>query len=370
MGLLEMINLGIVGACGRGSSFKVAVDLLENVRVHAVCDINAEDLDRVAKHLGAAEKYVAYEEMIEKSELDAVVVATPMQLHVPQAILALQKGIHVLSEVTAGVSVDECKQLVEACKTSSAIYMMAEDFAYTKPNSMVRECVQRGLFGVPYYAEGEYLHELKELNEITVWRRKWQTGIEGITYGTHSLGPILLWLPGDRVVSVCCAGSGHHYSDPRGDAYHADTSVMLCKMKSGALVKIRVDMISDRPHSMMNYQLQGTDGCYESARAPGERNRIWLRSMCASADEWLDLVDLEDELLPENWRTAPEAAKLTGHGGGDYFVILDFIESVEGKHPPTFGITEAMDMSLPGLVSQQSAVSDGLWLPVPDSRDW
>lgn len=248
--------------------------------------------------------------------------------------------------------------------------MMAEDFAYTKPNSMVREMVQKGLFGTPYYAEGEYLHELKELNEITIWRRKWQTGIEGITYGTHSLGPILLWMPGDRVVSVCCSGSGHHYLDPRGEEYHAETSVMLCKMRSGGLAKIRVDMLSDRPHAMMNYQLQGTDGCYESARAPGETDRIWLRSLSDSPDAWLDLKDLEAEYLPEEWRAAPKAAQLTGHGGGDYFVILDFVESIQGRHPPAFGIHEALDATLPGLVSQESAVTDGQWLPVPDSRDW
>ena len=53
-----------------------------------------------------------------------------------------------------------------------------------------------------------------------------------------------------------------------------------CKMKNGGLVKIRVDMLSDRPHAMNNYQLQGTNGAYESARSHGmgEKNRVWLRS--------------------------------------------------------------------------------------------
>jgi len=59
------------------------------------------------------------------------------------------------------------------------------------------------------------------------WRRKWQTGINGVTYGTHSLGPILQWMPGDRVVSVCCAGSGHHYRDPRGAEYEMEDSVTV-----------------------------------------------------------------------------------------------------------------------------------------------
>jgi len=74
--------------------------------------------------------------------------------------------------------------------------MMAENYTYMLPNVIVKELVRRGLFGSVYYAEGEYIHELKGLNEITTWRRKWQTGIDGVTYGTHSLGPILQWMAG------------------------------------------------------------------------------------------------------------------------------------------------------------------------------
>ena len=194
MNILEKINIGIAGACRRGSSFKDACDVLESVRIHAVCDINAEGLDKAAQHLGASEKYVSYEEMLEKFELDAVIIGTPMPFHASQSILALNKNIHVLSEVTAAVSVEECRKLVKASKSSEAVYMMAENYIYTKPNVMIRELVCRGEFGIPYYAEGEYLHDLKELNEITKWRRKWQNGIDGITYGSHSLGPILQWM--------------------------------------------------------------------------------------------------------------------------------------------------------------------------------
>ena len=367
----EKFHLGIVGACGRGKSFKQACDAMETVRIHAVCDINAAGLDEAAARLGAPEKYADYAEMLEKSDLQAVIIGTPMPLHVPQAIAALKKNLHVLSEVPAGVSVQECKALVHAAKAGRGVYMMAENYTYIGANAVVREMVRAGLFGTPYYGEGEYLHELKGLNEITKWRRKWQTGINGITYGTHSLGPLLQWMPGDRVVSACGAGSGHHYRDPRGDLYeNEDSCVMLCKMRSGGLVKIRVDMLSNRPHAATNYQLQGTDGCYESARAAGERNRIWLRSRCKDEQEWLDLTTLEDEFLPEYWKQGMEAASKAGHGGGDYFEVLDFVDAALGKRPCPIGIHEAMDMTLPGLVSQQSITEGGCWIDVPDSRDW
>ncbi len=372
---MEKLNFGIVGACARGGSFKAGCDAV-GVNIKAVCDINIDELDAAANRLGADEKYTVYEEMLDKANIDAVIIGTPMHLHASQAIAALERNIHVLSEVTAAISIEECKALVQAVARSDAIYMMAENYTYMKPNVFIKELVRAGMFGQVYYAEGEYLHELKGLNERTPWRRKWQNGIDGITYGTHSLGPILQWMSDDRVVRVCCEGSGHHYRDPRGDEYAQDTSVMLCKTAKGALIKIRVDMISDRPHAMTNYQLQGTDGCYESSRGGGfDRSKIWLRKLSKQV-RWLDvetlmnLDSIAEKYLPASWRDSYDIALKAGHGGGDYFEVLDFVNAIIGKAPSPIGIHEAMDMTLPGLMSQQSIKDGGRWIDVPDSREW
>jgi predicted dehydrogenase/GNAT superfamily N-acetyltransferase len=365
----QEIAFGIVGAGGRGGSFRAAL-AANGARVRAVCDIREKVLDEAAKTLGADEKYTDYGTMLDQADLDAVVIGTPMQFHVSQSILALERGIHVLCEVPAGVSIEECGHLVLTARRSKAVYMMAENYTHTRSNVLVRELVRQGLFGQVYYAEGEYLHELKELNEQTPWRRKWQTGIDGVTYGTHSLGPILQWMPGDRVERVCCEGSGHHYVDPRGEPYHEDTAVMLCKMRSVALAKVRVDMISDRPHAMTNYQLQGTEGCYESSRGgPVDDDKIWLRSL-GSEFRWHELGSVAERYLPEEWLNPPPEALASGHWGGDYFEVQDFIRAVRGEAPRLVGIHEAMDMTLPGLISQQSIAQRGRWLPVPDSREW
>ena len=365
------LKIGIVGAVGRGKSFRTAFDAHPATHIHAVCDVNAEKLPEAAELLGADLTFDDYDDMLAKGGVDAVVVGTPMPFHATMAIKALEQGVHVMSEVTAAVSLEECQALVRAAVGSDAVYMMAENYTYQRPNVLVRELVRKGMFGDVYYAEGEYLHELKGLNEITTWRRKWQTGIDGITYGTHSLGPILQWMAGDRVVRVCCEGSGHHYTDPRGDQYeNQDSCVMLCKMASGGLVKIRVDMLSERPHSMSNYSLQGTKGCYESARSKGEQPRIWLADVCEDPNIWMNLSDLAEEHMPEIWRNPAEEAQRAGHGGGDYFEVLDFVNTILDRTPCPIGIHEAMDMTLPGLVSQKSVASDGQWMDVPDSREW
>ena len=145
--VLTKLNIGIAGAGGRGGSFRSAVEGTDAARIHAICDNHEGRLGEAMEKLGASEKYLDFEDMLDKSELDAVIVGTPMQCHVPMSIMALERNIHVLSEVTAAVSIEQCRDLVDACKKSEAVYMMAENTRYLKSNVVVKELSRRGLFG-------------------------------------------------------------------------------------------------------------------------------------------------------------------------------------------------------------------------------
>jgi predicted dehydrogenase len=370
--MAQRVGVAMVGV-HRAAGFFKAFQLHPDTAIVALCDTNADALAEAGKAANSDRLYTDYEQMLDEVHPDAVLISTPMQLHATQAIAALQRGIHVMSEVTAGVSLDECRALVETARKSAAIYMMAENYCYEKQNVLVREMIRRGVFGEVYYAEGEYIHCDKALQERTPWRRIWHTGIDGITYPTHSLGPILQWMAGDRVARLCCEGSGHHYRDSQSKVYeNSDSCVMLCKMVSGGLVKIRVDLLSERPHAMRNYSVQGTSGSYESSRngQSWENNRVWLAERSPERNKWDDLSLYEAEFLPDIWRNPPEAALRAGHGGGDYFVAMDFADAILGRKPAPIGIDAAMDMTLPGLLSQQSILQNGDWLDVPDSRQW
>jgi len=364
------VRIGMVGV-NRSASFITAFAHNPHCKITAFCDILQPKAEEAARDFDAY-AFSDYEVMLDSGCMDAVLIATPMQYHAPQAIAALQRSIHVLSEVTAAVSIEEAMDLVKAAKSSRAVYMMAENYTYMKPNVIIGNMVKAGLFGEVYYAEGEYLHELKQLNEITTWRRKWQTGINGCTYPTHSLGPILQWLHPQRVVSVVCVGSGHHYIDPRGDNYEQEDSIlMLCRLSGGGLAKIRLDMLSERPHAMTNYALQGTLGAYESARHEGGMNRVsFLDPNHKESMRWVSLESYQDDFLPDFWKNASEEAIRAGHGGGDYFEVNDFIHAVLGEAENPIDIHKAMDMTLPGLISQESIRMGSIWIDVPDSRQW
>lgn len=357
-------RLGIVGR--RGRSTITACQALPDMEVTAYCDIDPQTLQQVADEHHIPHRFSSFEALLD-SDVDAVVIATPMPLHVPQSVAALKAGKHVLSEVPAAVSLEECWELLEAVASSDQVYMMAENYCYLRPNVLVKELVRKGFLGEVYFGQGEYIHELKDLNEQTPWRRKWQTGRSGNTYPTHSLGPLMQWM-NDRVVSVCCLGSGHHYIDPRGDRYeNEDTTLTLCKLESGGLVQLRLDMLSERPHKMDFYTLQGTKGCYEAARGMQDEPKIWLADHSENREEWQPLSHFDD-YLPAPWRNPPRAALEAGHGGGDYWEVSDFADALSGRKPPAIDVVTALEWTAAGLCSEISIGRGGAPVDLPDFR--
>ena len=364
----KTLKVGIAG--GRGLSTLLGFKSIEGVEVAAMCDLDEALLEKVSKEHNIPKTYRVFDDMME-SDIDAVVIATPMQCHVPQAIAALEAGKHVLSEVTAGVTMDELWWLKESVEKSGKTYMYAENYCYMPYCQQIRQMVRQGLFGEVYYGECEYLHNVTGLmvypNGKTSWRTYWQLGKRGNFYPTHSLGPMMQWFEGDRVRSVSCFSAGHH-NGLRQD----DTTVTMCQTDAGKLIKLRVDCTSPRPHNMTGYQLQGTKGAFESAReyGPGAgKNIVWLDSMGESVDraKWRNLADLS-EYLPERYRKATEEQNHAGHGGGDFFLVQDFVDAIREGKKPDIDIYQACEWTAVGLLSELSVMNGGKTIDVPNFR--
>ena len=356
-----MLKVGLAGA--RSLSTLLGFRAIAGVEVTAICDLNADLVERVSRENGIPRAYRVFEDMLE-ADIDAVVVATPMQHHVPQALAALEAGKHVLSEVTAAVTMDELWWLIEAVEKSGKVYMLAENYCYTPEVQLVGSLVRKGLLGEVYYGEGEYLHDIRDLavypNGKTSWRSYWQLGKRGAFYPTHSVGPVMQWFADDRISSLCTLGSGRHMSQTlRQD----DTTVTLLQLESGKLARIRVDCMSPRPHNMAYYQLQGTKGCYEAPRGMGDDHKIWLEGY----DRWQPLMGLREH-LPERFRQATDEQSAAGHGGGDFFIVQDFVDAVTKGAKSAIDVYQAAEWTAVALLSELSVTNGGRMMDMPRFR--
>ena len=365
---MKKIKVGIAGC--RGLSALMGLKNIEDVEIATMCDLDEQHLKDAAERIGGDIKtYRIFDDMIE-SDIDAVIIATPMQCHVPQAIAAMEAGKHVMCEVTAGVSMDELFWLCETVEKYNKIYMYAENYIYDPRVQQVKEMVKQGVFGEPFYAEGMYLHNIGNLfvypNGKTSWRSFWQCGKRGNFYPTHSIGPVMQWFPGDRITEISTFSPG--VWNDLGLRQDSGTTTM-CRTANGKLLNIRTDCMSPRPHNMDYYQLQGTKGIFQSKEYGDADNRVSLIGEDSPfyRMKWQSLDEFK-MYLPERYANATEEQLKAGHNGGDFFIVEDFINAIRTNTQPELDVYKACEWTAVGLLSDLSVTNGSKTLQVPHFR--
>ena len=115
------VRIGFVGVGNRGTGLvRILLDL-PGVEIPAICDINEQHLqtaqDLVEKSgrkrpEGYSSGVEDYLRLIARDDLDAVMTATPWQLHTPIAVAAMKAGKYAATEVPAAITLEECWELV------------------------------------------------------------------------------------------------------------------------------------------------------------------------------------------------------------------------------------------------------------------
>lgn len=361
------VRFGIIGL-RRGASFVRLTQATQGATVTALYDIDAVAVEQAASEI-RARPFTNFEDFL-NSDIDAVVVASPLPYHADQAAMALRAGKHVLSEVTACLNLEQAHTLVEAAAASSATYMMAENYRYLDEVELLKRLHDDGRFGETYYLEGEYLHDCKDLwynaDGTMTWRGRGQLGV----YCTHSLGP-LLYITGERVVTVSALSvpGGKFVADNHNPTMH----LMQMVTDTGTVLRVRVDHVSPRPHQMAYYAMQGTRGSFESWRGHGDRSKLWLESdheasrVSGEGSQWHDTAPFAEQYIPERL-AVPKEASFGGHGTSEYWLLKDFLATIAGEIACPIDVHRAMDYTLPGIVALDSARTFGTPVEVPDSR--
>ncbi|MDZ7715724.1 MAG: Gfo/Idh/MocA family oxidoreductase [Balneolaceae bacterium] len=115
------IRIGFIGTGLRGRNHVSNILDYEGVECPVICDIDPEAVKQTQKIFEEkglespkvySEHERSYEEMLEKEDLDGVIMATDWKWHTPICIKAMEEGIYVGSEVSGAFSVEECWELV------------------------------------------------------------------------------------------------------------------------------------------------------------------------------------------------------------------------------------------------------------------
>lgn len=343
---------------GRGRAAGYGALFMDHPRteVAALCDLDREDLERTRRIFGlkSSQCFQDYDDFI-KTDLDIVMVGTPIPVHADQSIKALESGKHVLSEVTAADKVEDCKRLVQTVKRTGMKYMMAENYYYFYFIQQWEKMIQEGKLGKIFYAEAEYVHQIRGLlRDPGTGELLWRASRPPILYCSHCMGPLLMLLD-DRVVKA--TGSGKTISMMQDVGVGAiDMQVGLFETKKGTTIKMLRSQVAPREPAIVYYSIYGTKGCVENPRKSGQKGILYIEG--------------EDEIAREiacrgRNPEAPEEARKGGHGTSEYYLIRDFINSIDNDTEPPINVVKAVDITLPGLIAHEAAMKGNIWLDVP-----
>ena len=359
---MDVVRFGIIGMGTRGTGLMQNLLAVRNTAVTAVCDLVPEKvagaIDIVAtarktKPAGYTNGPKDYKNLLGRGDVDAVLIVTGNEDHAYMAMDAMRAGKHVLSEVPSATTIDECWQLVRTAEETGCRYMLAENYTYFRTNKVVLRMVGEGLFGETTYAECGYIHDTRSLQFTEDGKPNWRSEraqLPGNRYPTHGVGTVAQWLGvnrGDRFASLVSMASpakalNHHLrarfganSPQARTKFAADTVVTLLKTAQGRLVELRNDHYSPKPHPGISYHnLLGTMGSYKDEE---DEQRIWLEGKSPKY-EWEPLAKYAKDFDHPLWAKWAEEALKTGHRGGDYVQLTDFVEALRAGRPTTIDV--------------------------------
>ena len=154
------INVGLIGVGGRGRGL---LDWAMNTgqqpntpaRVVAVSDVYGKRL-RAAKEAAKCDGYLDYRELLERKDIDAVIIATPDHWHARMAIEAMDKGKDVYLEKPMTHTVEEAKRVNEKVMQTKRVLQVGSQTTSSDQWWKARKAIQDGMIGKLIMSQGSY----------------------------------------------------------------------------------------------------------------------------------------------------------------------------------------------------------------------
>ena len=153
----RLVKVGVVGYGYWGPKLVRNFSEMSKAALTWVADLDEERLGRLRENYPFLKTTRDYDEML-RSDIDAVVVATPIRTHYRLAKAALLAGKHVLVEKPLTASAHEAEELIELAERRNLRLMVGHTFEYNAAIRTLRDIVRRGDLGKVYYVDAARLN--------------------------------------------------------------------------------------------------------------------------------------------------------------------------------------------------------------------
>ena len=242
-----MIRAGIIGLGKMGISHCAILGAHPDVNLVAVCDASKLVLDAFKKYT-KFECFDEYKKMIDKMELECLIVASPTKFHAEMVAYALKKNIHVFCEKPFSLNSEEGKLLSQLAKELKLVNQVGYHNRFLGTFMEAKRLLSLNIIGELYHFTGESYGPVVLKEKGGTWRsEKGQGGGCLYDYASHTIDLINFVI--DKSVSVSGTNLKSIYSKNVEDAVYSSI-----KLKNGLTGQLAVNW-SDDTHRKMNTQI-------------------------------------------------------------------------------------------------------------------
>lgn len=325
------IRIGIIGAGNIGNVHASEFSkLADECVITSITDTYLPLAVEKAKQHGIANVVSSPEELIQRSDVDAVIIGVPNQFHAPLAVQAIAAGKHVLLEKPMGINGDAARQILKASQASGRVVMVGHQMRWESVPMQIKEQIDRGELGKIYTAKTGWFRR-KGIPGWGTWFTQMDQSGGGplIDIGVHMLDLALYLMGNPKPVSVYGATYAEFGPSRKGigtwgkpnwnGTYDVeDLATALIKMEDGSTLSLEVSWAvhMDTDNSPFIH-LMGSEG---GASYRGAQGKLLTEKFDRPFETELRKADNDEG----------ERARLSRH----------FLECIrEGKQPITSALT-------------------------------
>ena len=283
------IKMGVIG-CGSIAHIAhfPAISRRKEAKLIAVCDVNSERAQSTATKWGAEQWFTDYHAMFAKTKLDAVVIATPNNVHRNQAIAAARAGVNIIVEKPLAVTNYEAWDIVNACKKYGVKLMVGCDRRFFTQNQWAKELIDEGVIGRVLMSRAS-LHEhwFNYQNHVAVTDFRLHADVSGGAAindtGAHVID-LLTWLNGSRVKRAI--GIAKRLAMPAEYTLTDDTALVMMELENGSFTTISCNRFSPAVNSAT--ELCGTEGTIFTATDATNPFQSWPMAVYTNKEYTVD----------------------------------------------------------------------------------
>jgi myo-inositol 2-dehydrogenase/D-chiro-inositol 1-dehydrogenase len=326
----DTVRVAFIGVGNRGSYVLKNMLKVPGVKIVAICDIDPAALkkavDAATEAGNTPEPYAEFRKLLDRKDIDAVVIATPVDLHKEMAVAALEVGKNVYCEKPMALTPEQCRMVANAAKNAKGIFQAGFQLRHDPNRAASMKVIHDGGIGKVLFLQA-YRHT-GDLPHQTLWYFDRARSGDNIVEQACHIIDLMVWAAGSHPLRAFGTGGINLFKDDPPGRTTMDNYAVIYEFPNDVRFTFS-HIYFDPPHfSGIQERVFGSHGAIDLASAT--------------------VTEIQKGAAPKQIEV-PDAGQ-----DSTYLSVAAFIDNARGKKTPLNNAESARISTLTAMMGRKS----------------